>query len=98
MGGSPQHPLFNPAWQVAIIDRSAPGGQRKVVGTCFNHGRESHGLCTNPENTMLYLAHEQHELPGTPNAGQTVRSAFDVCDPLRPAFITQIALGNLALP
>ena len=83
---------------IAIIDRSAPGGQRKVVGTFFSHGRESHGLWTNPENTLLYVAHEQDELPGTPNAGQTVCSAFDVSDPLRPAFITQIPLGNLALP
>ena len=42
--------------------------------------------------------YEQDELPGTPNAGQTVCSAFDVSDPLRPAFIAQIPLGNLALP
>jgi len=83
---------------IAIIDRSAPGGQRKVVGTFFSHGRESHGLWTNPENTLLYVAHEQDELPGTPNAGQTVCSAFDVSDPLRPTFIAQIPLGNLTLP
>jgi YVTN family beta-propeller protein len=83
---------------IAIIDRSAPRGQRRVVGTFFSHGRESHGLWTNPENTLLYVAHEQDELPATPNAGQTVCSAFDVSDPIRPAFITQIPLGNLALP
>jgi hypothetical protein len=83
---------------IAIIDRSAPAGQRKVVGSFFTHGRESHGLWTNPENTLLYVAHEQDELPGTPNAGQTVCSAFDVSDPLKPAFIAQIPLGNLALP
>jgi len=83
---------------IAIIDRSAAGGQRKVVGTFFSHGRESHGLWTNPENTLLYVAHEQDELPGTPNAGQTVCSAFDVSDPFKPAFIAQIPLGNLALP
>ncbi|MBC7728115.1 MAG: beta-propeller fold lactonase family protein, partial [Microbacteriaceae bacterium] len=83
---------------IAIIDRSVPGGQRKVVSSFFSHGRESHGLWTNPENTLLYVAHEQDELPGTPNAGQTVCSAFDVSDPLRPAFIAQIPLGNLALP
>ncbi len=83
---------------IAIIDRSAPAGQRKVVGTFFSHGRESHGLWTNPENTLLYVAHEQDELPGTPNAGQTVCSAFDVSDPLKPVFIAQIPLGNLALP
>ena len=84
--------------QIAIIDRSAPAGARKVVGTFFTHGRESHGLWTNPENTLLYVAHEQDELPGTPNAGQTVCTAFDVRDPLRPAFIAQIPLGTLALP
>ena len=83
---------------IAIVDRSAAAGQRKVVGTFFSYGRESHGLWTNPENTLLYVAHEQDELPGTPNAGQTVCSAFDVSDPLRPVFITQIPLGNLALP
>ena len=83
---------------IAIVDRSAAAGQRKVVGTFFSHGRESHGLWTNPENTLLYVAHEQDELPGTQNAGQTVCSAFDVSDPLRPAFIAQIPLGNLALP
>ena len=37
---------------IAIIDRSAPGGQRKVVGTFSSRGRESHGLWTNPENTL----------------------------------------------
>ena len=83
---------------IAIIDRSAPSGQRKVVGTFFSHGREAHGLWTNPENTLLYVAHEQDELPGTPNAGQTVCSAFDVSNPLKPAFIAQIPLGALALP
>ena len=83
---------------IAIIDRSAPSGQRKVVGTFFSHGREAHGLWTNPENTLLYVAHEQDELPGTPNAGQTVCSAFDVSDPLKPSFIAQIPLGALALP
>ena len=84
--------------QVAIIDRSARAGQRKVVGSFFSHGREAHGLWTNPENTLLYVAHEQDELPGTPNAGQTVCSAFDVSDPYVPAFIAPIPLGNLTLP
>ena len=83
---------------IAIIDSSAPTGQRKVVGTFFSQGREAHGLWTNPENTLLYVAHEQDELPGTPNAGQTVCSAFDVSEPLKPAFIAQIPLGALALP
>lgn len=84
--------------QLAIIDRSAPAGQREVVGTFFTHGRESHGIWTNPANTLLYIAHEQDELPGTPNEGQTVCSAFDVSDPFKPKFITQIPLGFLELP
>jgi hypothetical protein len=84
--------------QVAIIDRNAPPGQRKVVGTFFSGGRESHGLWTNPSNNLLYIAHEQDELPGTPNAGQTVASAFDVSDPFKPGFIARIPLGSLKLP
>ena len=84
--------------QVAIIDRSAPARSRKVVGHFFSHGRESHGLWTNPANDVLYVAHEQDELPGTPNAGQTCCSAFDVSDPFNPKFIAQIALGVLKLP
>lgn len=84
--------------QIAIIDRSAKTGDRKMTGSFFSHGRESHGLWTNPENTLLYVAHEQDELPGTPNAGQTVCSAFDVSDPFKPNFVAQIPLGNLALP
>lgn len=84
--------------QIAIIDRGAKPGERRMVGSFFTHGRESHGLWTNPENTLLYVAHEQDELPGTPNAGQTVCSAFDVSEPMKPNFIAQIPLGNLALP
>jgi hypothetical protein len=84
--------------QIAIIDRSAISGSRKVVGNFFSQGREAHGLWTNPENTLLYVAHEQDELPNTPNAGQTVCSAFDVSDPFKPQFIAQIPLGELALP
>ncbi len=44
------------------------------------------------------MTHEQDELPGTPNAGQTVCSAFDVSNPLQPKLITQIPLGVLKLP
>jgi YVTN family beta-propeller protein len=84
--------------QLAIVDRSAPAGARKVAATFFSHGREAHGLWTNPENTLLYVAHEQDELPGTPNAGQTVCTAFDVRDPFKPGFIAQIPLGELQLP
>jgi len=84
--------------QIAIIDRSAPPRQRKVVGTFFSRGREAHGLWTNPTNKLLYVAHEQDELPGTPNTGQTVATAFDVSDPFNPRFIAQIPLGSLALP
>jgi YVTN family beta-propeller protein len=86
------------ASQIAIIDRSAASGSRKVVGTFFSHGREAHGLWTNPENSLLYIAHEQDELPSTPNAGQTICAAFDVSDPFKPQFIAQIPLGDLVLP
>jgi hypothetical protein len=64
----------------------------------FSYGREAHGLWTNPANNLLYVAHEQDELPGTPNAGQTVASAFDVSNPLEPKALAQIPLGNLKLP
>ena len=84
--------------QIAIIDRSAATGSRKVAGTFFSQGRESHGIWTNPANDLLYVAHEQDELPGTPHAGQTVCAAFDVADPFNPRFIAQIPLGNLMLP
>ena len=69
-----------------------------MTGSFFSNGRESHGLWTNPENSLLYVAHEQDKLPGTPNAGQTVCSAFNVSDPFKPNFIAQIPLGNLNLP
>jgi YVTN family beta-propeller protein len=84
--------------RIGIIDRSARGGARRVAGSFFSHGREAHGLWTNPENTVLYVAHEQDELPGTPNGGQTVCTAFDVRDPFKPEFIAQIPLGGIALP
>ncbi len=84
--------------QIAIIDRSAAPGSRRVVGTFFTRGREAHGLWTNPSHTLLYVSHEQDELPGTPNAGQTVASAFDVSNPFGPVFLAQIPLGTLRLP
>lgn len=84
--------------RIAIIDRSAGAGQRKMVGSFFSRGREAHGLWTNPNHNLLYVAHEQDELPGTPNEGQTVCSVFDVADPFSPKFITQIPLGHLELP
>ena len=84
--------------QIAIIDRSAGPGSRRMIGTFFTRGREAHGLWTNPSNTVLYVSHEQDELPGTPNAGQTVASAFDVTNPIAPTFIAQIPLGVLRLP
>jgi hypothetical protein len=55
-------------------------------GTFFSHDREAHGLWTNPANDLLYIAHEQDELPGTPAAGQTVCTAFDVSAPVNPRF------------
>ena len=84
--------------QVVIIDRGGKGGSRKVAGTFFSHGREAHGLWTNPANDLLYIAHEQDELPSMPNAGQTVCTAFDVRDPFKPRLIAQIPLGALKLP
>lgn len=84
--------------QIAIIDRGAAPGSRKIVNTFFSHGREAHGLWTNPENNRLYVAHEQDELPGTPNGGQTIATAFDVSDPFAPKFIAQIPLGSIKLP
>lgn len=84
--------------RIAIVDRSAPAGQRKMVGSFFSRGREAHGLWVNPEHTLLYVAHEQDELPDTPNGGQTVCSAFDVSDPFEPRFIARIPLGDLVLP
>lgn len=84
--------------QIAIIDRSAAPGSRRAVGTFFTRGREAHGLWTNPSRTLLYVSHEQDELPGTPNAGQTVAAAFDVSNPFGPVFLAQIPLGPLRLP
>jgi YVTN family beta-propeller protein len=84
--------------QIGIIDRSVPVAQQRVVKTFFSHGREAHGLWTNPANNLLYVAHEQDELPNTPHAGQTVASAFDVSHPLEPKFLAQIPLGSLKLP
>ncbi|MCL5807530.1 MAG: YncE family protein [Deltaproteobacteria bacterium] len=84
--------------RIAIIDRNASPGHRRIAGSFFTHGREAHGLWTNPTGTLLYVSHEQDELPGTSGAGQTVASAFDVSDPFAPKFITQIPLGGLALP
>jgi YVTN family beta-propeller protein len=84
--------------RLAIIDRSVPVAQQKVVGMVYTGGREAHGLWTNPANNLLYVAHEQDELPGTPNGGQTVCSAFDVSTPMQPRLISQIPLGALKLP
>ena len=84
--------------QIACIDHSAPAGSRRVVGTFFTHGREAHGLWVNPSHSLLYVSHEQDELPGTPSAGQAVASAFDVTKPFAPVFLAQIPLGSLKLP
>jgi len=84
--------------RIAIIDRSAAPGQRKVVGSFFSRGREAHGLWVNPENTLLYVSHEQDELPNTANAGQTVCAAFDISEPFNPRFVAQIPLGDLSVP
>jgi hypothetical protein len=84
--------------QIAIIDRSAAPGSRKVVRSFFSHAREAHGLWTNPTQELLYIAHEQDELPGTPNAGQTCCTSFDVSNPFEPKFVAQIPLGTIKLP
>jgi len=84
--------------RIAIVDRGAQAGQRKIVKTFFSHGREAHGLWASPENNLLYIAHEQDELPGSPHEGQTVATAFDVSDPFEPKFKAQIPLGSLKLP
>lgn len=84
--------------RISIVDRDAGPGQRRVVGTFFSHGREAHGLWTNPAHNLLYVSHEQDELPGSPSEGQTVCSAFDVSDPFQPKFLAQIPLGYLDLP
>ena len=84
--------------RIAIIDRSVPPAQQKVVGMAYTGGREAHGLWTNPANNLLYVAHEQDELPGTPNAGQTVCTAMDVSNPLQPKLVAQVPLGSMALP
>lgn len=87
-----------PSSRIAIIDRGAGPGQRRVVGAFFSRGREAHGLWTDPENRRLYISHEQDELPGTPHEGQTLATAFDVTDPFEPRFLAQIPLGSLTLP
>ncbi|MBC8051046.1 MAG: beta-propeller fold lactonase family protein [Chitinophagales bacterium] len=84
--------------RISVIDRSASAGARKVNSTFFSHGRDSHGVWTDPSNTKLYVAHEADELPGAPNAGQTVCTVFDVADVFKPRFIAQISLGDLELP
>ena len=98
LAATPPGPLSSTRARLASIDRSAAPGTRKVVGTFFSRAREAHGIWTNPANDLLYIAHEQNELPGTPNAGQTCCTSFDVSDPLNPKFIAQIPLGALKLP
>ncbi|WP_209318455.1 YncE family protein [Falsiroseomonas selenitidurans] len=84
--------------KLAIIDRSAPLGQRRVVGEIATGGREAHGLWLDPAGTRLFVVHEQDELPGTPGAGQTLCTVLDVTDPFRPRFVDRVMLGDLALP
>ena len=83
---------------IMIIDRSAPYGKRRIVGQFFSQGREAHGIWCDPSASMLFIAHELDELPQQPNEGQTVCTVFDVKDPFAPRFMTQIPLGDLALP
>lgn len=88
-----------PGSRIGVIDRAAPAGQRRVVAEFHSRGREAHGLWADPSGTRLHIAHEQDELPGTPHAGQTLCTAFDLAaDPLRPRLLARIPLGELALP
>jgi hypothetical protein len=87
-----------PSSRIAIVDRSRPPGLRAVVGSFFSGGREAHGLWVDPSGSVLYVAHEQDELPGTPDEAQTVCTAFDVRDPMAPRMIARIPLGELELP
>lgn len=91
-------PDGNPSSRIAIVDRSAPSGQRRIVGHFFSYGREAHGIWTDPSNTKLYVAHELDQLPGMPEEGQGVCSVFDVADPMSPRFVKRIAIGQLKLP
>jgi len=86
------------ASEIAIVERGASAEDRKVAKTFPSGGRKARGLCVNPANTLLYVAHEQDEAAGNPYAGQSVCSAFDVSDPYSPRMIAQIPLGALLLP
>lgn len=83
---------------ISIVDRSVRQGSRKVAASFFSGGREAHGLWVDPEGRRLFVAHEQDELPGTPLAGQTVCSVFNVEDPFDPKLVKRIPLGDHALP
>jgi DNA-binding beta-propeller fold protein YncE len=87
-----------PSSRIAVIDQSAAPGQRPIVGAFYSLGRAASGLWTNPAATRLYIAHEQDEPAGTPDAGQAIVTCFDVSDPFAPRFVARIPLGDVKLP
>jgi len=87
-----------PSSRVAVLDLSAPPGQRKVVATFPTQGREAQGIAADPSGTRLWVSHAQDERPGAPGAGTGLVTAFDLSDPLAPRLAGRIPLGSLALP
>ena len=90
--------------QSSTLDGQMGGsvGPDRVAQTCERQGCETDHIAGEQLHGQGRRDDEDHskqdELPGTPNAGQTVCSAFDVSDPQKPVFIAQIPLGNLTLP
>lgn len=84
--------------EIGIVERGASAADLTLAKTFPSGGRMASGLCVNPANTLLYVAHAQEEAGGSPHAGQSVCSAFDVSDPYSPRVVAQIPLGSLLLP
>src|SRR5262245_33375527 len=57
---------------IAVIDRSGAAGGRKVVSQFFRWTEKRTGFGQTRRARVFNVAHEQGELPNTPNAGQTV--------------------------
>ena len=68
---------------IAIID----GETKTLVEMLESHGKEAHGIWTNPEGTRVYIGHEQ-------SSDVTV---FDTTDPALPKFVAEIPLGSLKM-
>ena len=84
--------------EIAIVERGTSAEEIKLARTFPSGGREAHGLCVDPANALLYVAHEQGEPAGGEHAGQSVCSSFDISDPYSPRLMAQIPLGGLTLP